>query len=40
MGGCSRNETQRIFRCPTNYALLKLIVDNGLEDLSRKENLN
>ena len=32
------NKTQRIYRCGPNYALSKLIVDNGLEDLRRKEN--
>ena len=32
------NKTQRLYRCCYNYALSKLIVDNGLEDLSRKEN--
>ena len=26
------------FRCSSNYALSKLVVDNGLEDLWRKEN--
>ena len=31
------NKTQRLYRC-SNYALSKLIVDNGLEDLWRKEN--
>ena len=31
------NKTQRIYRC-SNYALSKLIVYNGLEDLWRKEN--
>ena len=25
------NKTQRIYRCCSNYALSKLIVDNGLE---------
>ena len=32
------NKTQRLYRCFSNYALLKLIVYNGLEDLWRKEN--
>ena len=32
------NKTQRLYRCCFNYALFKLIVNNGLEDLSRKEN--
>ena len=31
------NETQRLYRCCSNYALPKLIVDNGLEDLWRRE---
>ena len=26
------------YRCCSNYALSKLIVDNGLEDLLRREN--
>ena len=29
----SENKTQRLYRCYSNYALSKLIVDNGLEDL-------
>ena len=32
------NKTQRIYRCCFNYALYKLIVDNGIEDLWRREN--
>ena len=32
------NKTQRIYRCCSNYALSKLIVDNGLEDICRREN--
>ena len=32
------NKTQRLYRCCSNYALPKLIVDNGLEDLLRREN--
>ena len=32
------NKTQRFYRCCSNYALSKFIVDNGLEDLWRKEN--
>ena len=32
------NKTQRLYRCCSSYALPKLIVDNGLEDLSRREN--
>ena len=31
-----RNKT--LYKCHFNYALSKLIVDNGLEDLWRKEN--
>ena len=31
------NKTQRLYRCGFNYALLKLILDNGLEDLWRRE---
>ena len=32
------NKTQILYRCCSNYALSKLIVDNGLEDLLRREN--
>ena len=32
------NKTQRLYRFCSNYALSKIIVDNGLEDLWRKEN--
>ena len=32
------NETQILSRCCFNYALSKLIVVNGLEDLWRSEN--
>ena len=32
------NKTQRLYRCCSNYALSKLIVDNGLEDLWRRES--
>ena len=32
------NKTQRLYRCCSNYALSKLFVDNGLEDLWRREN--
>ena len=31
-------KTQRLYRCCSSYALSKLIVDNGLEDLWRREN--
>ena len=33
-----KNKTQRLYRCCSNYALSKLIVDNGLEDVWRREN--
>ena len=32
------NKTQRIYKCHSNYALSKLIVDIGLGDLWRREN--
>ena len=32
------NKRQILHRCCSNYALSKLIVDNGLEDLWRGEN--
>ena len=32
------NKTQALYRCCSNYSLSKLIVDNGLEDLWRREN--
>ena len=32
------NKTQRLYRFCSNYSLLKLIVDNELEDLWRREN--
>ena len=32
------NKTERLYRCCSSYALSKLIVDNGLEDLLRREN--
>ena len=32
------NKTQRLYRCCSNYALSKLIVDNRLEDLWKREN--
>ena len=34
------NKTQRLYKCCSNYALSKIIVDNGLEDLWRRENLD
>ena len=33
-------KTQRLYRCSSNYALSKLIMNNGIEDLWRKENLD
>ena len=33
-----KNKTQRLYRCCSNYALSKLIMDNGLVDLWRREN--
>ena len=32
------NKTQRLYRCWCNYSLSKIIVDNGLEHLRRREN--
>ena len=32
------NKTQRLYRGCSSYTLSKLIVDNGLEDLWRREN--
>ena len=32
------NKTQKLYSCYSNYALSKLIVDNGLQDLWRREN--
>ena len=34
------NKTQRLYWCCFNYALSKLIMDNGLEYLWRRENSN
>ena len=34
------NKTQILYRGCSNYAVSKLIVDNGLEDLWRRENLD
>ena len=36
--GDGENKTQRRYRCYSNYALSKLIVDNELEDLWRRES--
>ena len=32
------NKTQRLYRCCSNYALPKFIMDNGLKDLWRRGN--
>ena len=32
------NKTQRLYRCSSNYNLSKRIVDNGLENLWRRQN--
>ena len=32
------NKAQRLYRCCSSYALYKLIVDNRLEDLWKREN--
>ena len=32
------NKTQRLYWCCSSYALSKLMVDNGLEDLWKREN--
>ena len=32
------NKTQRLYRCCSNYTWSKLIVDNGIQDLWRREN--
>ena len=32
------NKTQRLCRCCSSYALSKLIMDNGFQDLWRREN--
>ena len=32
------NKTQGLYRCCSNYAMSKLTVDNGLDDLWRREN--
>ena len=33
-----KNKTQSLHRCCSNYALPKLITDNGIKDLWRREN--
>ena len=32
------NKEQRLYRCCSNYALSKLIINNGIDDLWRREN--
>ena len=34
------NKTHRFYKCCFNYVLSRLIVDNGVEDLWRRENLD
>ena len=34
------NKTQRLYRSCSNYSLSKLMADNGIEDLWRRENLD
>ena len=38
MGRDVEKKTQRLYWCCSSYALSKLIVDNGLEDLWKREN--
>ena len=38
MGKNGANKTQKLYRCDSNYTFLKLIVDNGLNDLWRRES--
>ena len=38
MGRDGENKLQRLYICCPNYALSKIIVDNGLKDLWRREN--
>ena len=38
IGRDDENKTQRLYRCCSNYALSKLIMDNRLEDLWRRKN--
>ena len=33
-----KKKKKRLYRCCSNYALSKVIVDNGLEDLWRSED--
>ena len=34
----SGNKTQRFYRCRSNYTLSKITVDNGFNDLWRRDN--
>ena len=38
IGRDGKNKTQRFYRCCSNYALSKRIMDNGLDDLWIREN--
>ena len=38
MDNDERNKTQKRYRCHSNFALSKFIMENGLEDLWRREN--
>ena len=40
IGRDGENKTQRLYRCCSSCALSKVIVDNGLEDLWRRKNLD
>ena len=40
MGRDGEKKTQILYWCCSSYALSKLIVDNGLEDLWRREKLD
>ena len=40
MGRGGGNKTKTLYRSGSNYTLSKLIVDNGLEDIYRRENPN
>ena len=40
MGRDGEKKTQELYWCCSSYALSKLIVDNGLEDLWRREKLD
>ena len=40
MGRDGGNKTEKLYRYRSNFALSKLIVDNGFEDLWRKETLD